>query len=49
MGNDEIRKIGSKIAYYRRLMGLSQRVLENWLVCRAAKYLILSLERITLI
>ena len=27
MGNDEIRKIGSKIAYYRRLMGLSQRVL----------------------
>lgn len=27
MGNDEIRKIGSKIAYYRRLKGLSQRVL----------------------
>ncbi len=27
MGNDEIRKIGSKIAYYRRLRGLSQRVL----------------------
>lgn len=27
MGNDEIRKIGSKIAYYRRLSGLSQRVL----------------------
>lgn len=27
MGNDEIRKIGSKIAYYRRLKGFSQRVL----------------------
>ena len=27
MGNDEIRKSGSKIAYYRRLRGLSQRVL----------------------
>lgn len=27
MGNDEIKKIGSKIAYYRRLRGLSQRVL----------------------
>lgn len=27
MGNDEIRKIGSKIACYRRLRGLSQRVL----------------------
>lgn len=27
MGSDEIRKIGSKIAYYRRLKGLSQRVL----------------------
>lgn len=27
MGNDEIRKIWSKIAYYRRLRGLSQRVL----------------------
>lgn len=27
MGNDEIRKIWSKIAYYRRLKGLSQRVL----------------------
>ena len=27
MGNDEIRKIGSKIAYYRRLKGLSQSVL----------------------
>ena len=27
MGNDEIRKIGSKIAYYRRMKGLCQRVL----------------------
>ena len=27
MGNDEIRKIGSKIAYDRRLKGLRQRVL----------------------
>lgn len=27
MDKDEIRKIGSKISYYRKLKGLSQRVL----------------------